>query len=206
VPVFLATQALLAHWAGTFERPPAKPDFAKFPIGLGPWERIREEPLDPAIEKQLGADRLVSSTYMLQPKGSLVNLLVAWFQSQESGSRQPHSPQVCLPASGWVPETDGTINISTRAGTITVDRYIVAKGPERAVVLYWYQSPRRVVAGEWAAKFWLIADALRDRRTDTSLVRVIAWVSKDQDLAATTKVASKFSEQLYPLLREAIPR
>ena len=28
---------------------------------------------------------------------------------------------------------------------------------------------RRVVAGEWAAKFWLVADAIRDKRTDTSL-------------------------------------
>jgi EpsI family protein len=206
VPVFLAAQALLAHWIGTFERPPVKPDFAEIPVRWDPWERIREEPLDAATEAQLGADRSMSSTYMQRPNGALTNLFVAWFQSQRAGASQPHSPQVCLPASGWVPESSGTINITTSAGTITVNRYVITKGPERAVVLYWYQTPRRVVAGEWDAKFWLIADALRDRRTDTSLVRVTSWVTQDQDLAATTKVTSEFSGRLYPLLRKIFPR
>jgi EpsI family protein len=129
---------------------------------------------------------------------------VAWFQSQRSGTSQPHSPQVCLPASGWVPESNGLIDIQTSAGAITVDRYVVVHGQERAVVLYWYQTPRRVVAGEWAAKFWLMADAVRDRRTDTSLVRVTTWVKTD--LAAATRDATEFSKRLYPLLREVLPQ
>jgi EpsI family protein len=211
VPLFLTAQALLVHWTGTFERPPAKPDLARFPAQIGPWDRIREEPVDAATQAQLGADGLVSSTYGLrptaqQPAGQSANLLVAWFQSQRAGTSQPHSPQVCLPASGWIPEMNGTIDIATSAGTITVNRYVIAKGAERAVVLYWYQTPRRVVAGEWAAKFWLMADAVRDRRTDTSLVRVISWVGSDSDVSAATKVASEFSERLYPLLRVTLPR
>ena len=198
VPIFLASQALLVHWTGTFERPPAKPDFAQFPLQIGPWDRIREEPIDAATEAQLGADGIVSRTY--EQHGETANLLIAWFQSQRAGTSQPHSPQVCLPASGWVPEMNGLINIST----ITVNRYVIAKGAERAVVLYWYQTPRRVVAGEWAAKFWLMADALRDRRTDTSLVRVTTWVTKDVPTA--TKIATDFSERLYPLLKQTFPQ
>jgi EpsI family protein len=204
VPVFLASQALLVHWTGTFEHPPAKPDLTGFPRQIGTWERIREDPVDPATEAKLGADRLVSSTYAR--KGQVANLFVAWFQSQRAGTSQPHSPQVCLPASGWVPEATGLMDIQTRAGKITVNRYVIAKGSERAVVLYWYQTPRRVVAGEWAAKFWLMADALRDRRTDTSLVRVTSWVGSDSDASAATKVASLFSEHLYPMLKETFPQ
>jgi EpsI family protein len=104
-----------------------------------------------------------------------------------------------------VPEQSGLIDIPTAAGTITVDRYVIAKGNDRAVVLYWYQTPRRVIAGEWAAKFWLMADALRDHRTDTSLVRVITWIDKDSSVEASTKVAVQFSTQLYPALKEAFP-
>ena len=202
VPIFLASQALLVHWTGTFERPPAKPDFAKFPLQIGPWQSIREEPVDAATEAQLGADGLVSRTYAEGPNGQSANLFIAWFQSQRAGTSQPHSPQVCLPAAGWVPETNGTIDI----GAITVNRYVIAKGNDRAVVLYWYQTPRRVVAGEWAAKFWLMADALRDRRTDTSLVRVTSWVAKDSDVSTATKVATDFAERLYPLLKQTFPR
>jgi EpsI family protein len=203
VPVFLASQALLVHWTGTFERPPAKPDLSRFPTQIADWQRIREEPVDAATEAQLGADALVSSTYA--DHGQNANLFIAWFQSQRAGTSQPHSPQVCLPASGWIPEMNGTIDIATAAGPITVNRYVIAKGAERAVVLYWYQTPRRVVAGEWAAKFWLMADALRDRRTDTSLVRVTTWVTPDSDLAAATRLAADFSVHLYPILKSTFP-
>jgi EpsI family protein len=73
------------------------------------------------------------------------------------------------------------------------------------VVLYWYQTPRRVIAGEWAAKLWLVADAVRDRRTDTALIRVIVWSAGGGDEAATT-VASRFAGKLYPVLRGYLPR
>jgi EpsI family protein len=198
VPIFLASQALLVHWTGSFEHPPAKPDFSQFPLQIGDWHRLREEPVDLATEAQLGADGLISRTYA--QNGESANLFVAWFQSQRAGTSQPHSPQVCLPASGWVPETNDLLDI----GPITVNRYVIAKGNERAVVLYWYQTPRRVVAGEWAAKFWLMTDAIRDRRTDTSLVRVTTWVNKD--VSEATKVAARFSERLYPLLKETFPQ
>jgi EpsI family protein len=204
VPIFLAAQALLVHWTSTFERPPAKPDLATFPAQIGPWQRTSEAPVDEATQAQLGADRVMNSIYT-QPNGEYANLFVAWFQSQRAGTSQPHSPQVCLPAAGWVPESNGTIDIETTAGTITVDRYVVAHGQERAVVLYWYQTPRRVIAGEWAAKFWLMADAFRDRRTDTSLVRVTTWV-RNSDVSAAAAAATEFSQRLYPLLRETFPR
>ena len=205
VPIFLAAQTLLVHWTGGMERPPAKPDLALFPAQMGTWQRVSEAPVDEATKAQLGADRLMNSMYLRQPDGGYVNLFVAWFQSQRSGTSQPHSPQVCLPASGWVTESNGTIDLPTSAGTISVDRYVVSHQEERAVVLYWYQTPRRVVAGEWAAKFWLMTDALRDRRTDTSLVRVTAWV-RDSDVGAATKVASEYSQLLYPTLRQALPQ
>jgi EpsI family protein len=83
-------------------------------------------------------------------------------------------------------------------------RYIVAKRKEHSVVLYWYQTPRRVVAGEWAAKLWLVAEALRDKRTDTALVRVIVWSTPRHDEEATS-VATGFARGLYPLLRDHLP-
>jgi EpsI family protein len=205
VPIFLGAQALLVPWVASKEQPPPKPDFSHFKTQLGPWERVSES-ADDATKAQLGADRLMNSMYMQQPNGELANLFVAWFQSQRAGTSQPHSPQVCLPASGWVPESSGLIDIETSAGKITVNRYVIAKGNERAVVLYWYQTPRRVVAGEWAAKFWLMSDAVRDKRTDTALVRVTTWANNNGDVSVATKVAVDYSQRVYPLLREAFPK
>jgi len=205
VPLFLVAQGLLVHWTGTFERPPAKPDLTRFPAQVGRWERVSEQPVDAATQTQLGADRLMNSMYMQRPAGEFANVFVAWFQSQRAGTSQPHSPQVCLPAAGYVPESNGTIEIDTSAGTITVNRLVISTAQEREVVLYWYQNPRRVVAGEWAAKFWLMSDAMRDRRTNTSLVRVTTWV-RNSDVSAATKAAVGLSQKIYPLLRETFPR
>ena len=205
VPVFLAAQLLLIHTVASGEHPQAPPPLSRFPVEFGQWKLFREDPVAADIARELGADRLLSQTYIETPTGSRASLFVAWFQTQRGGVRQPHSPKVCLPASGWTPEVTDEVTLDTAAGAITVNRYLVAKGTQRAVVLYWYQTPRRVIAGEWAAKLWLVADALRDRRTDTALVRVIAWPADGRDEAATT-VAIRFARNLYPLLREYLPR
>jgi EpsI family protein len=148
----------------------------------------------------------VSQTYVEPVTGSFASLLVAWFSTQREGTRQPHSPKVCLPGAGWTPRIVDEVTVNTVAGPITVNRYVVDRATKRAVVLYWYQTPRRVMAGEWSAKFWLAADALRDKkRTDTTLVRVTAWPASGGDDAATA-VATGFARDLYPKLREYLPQ
>ncbi len=71
------------------------------------------------------------------------------------------------------------VDIAGRAQPIEINRYIVSKGDERAVVLYWYQSRDRVVASEYRAAAFTAWDALRYNRTDTELVRVVTPVTAD---------------------------
>jgi EpsI family protein len=205
VPLFLGAQMLVVHVAASGERRPLPPALARFPAAFGQWKLFHDDPIDAATRRELGADRLVSQTYIESPTGSVASLLVAWFQTQREGARQPHSPRVCLPAGGWTPRIVDQITVATFAGAITVNRYIANKGEQRAVILYWYQTPRRVIAGEWAAKFWLAADALRDKRTDTALVRVITWPARGGDEPATA-AAVGFARNMYPMLREYLPR
>jgi EpsI family protein len=166
---------------------------------------FRGDPIDAEVAAELRADRLVSRTYIEAPAQSFASLLVAWFQTQQGEGRQPHSPKVCLPSGGWTPRIVDEVTVDTLAGAITVNRYVVDKDTQSAVVLYWYQTPRRVIANEWAAKFWLAADALRDKRTDTALIRVTTWPSRGGDQAATA-VAMEFARNLYPKLREYLPQ
>ncbi len=207
VPVFLAAQALLAYWGRGSERPPAAPALAQFPAAFGGWNTLHDDPVDPDVAATLRADRLLSRTYV-SGAGEPVDFLVAWFQSQRAGASQPHSPKVCLPASGWVPVSTGEISLDTAAGRIEANRYLVANRGARALVLYWYQSSRRTTAGEWASKFWLVADALGSRRTDTALVRVVVEDRAASDAGAThaTQTAADFARAAYPVLRERLPR
>ena len=68
------------------------------------------------------------------------------------------------------------------------------------MVLYWYQMPSHVVASEWSAKFWLMADALRYKRTDTALVRIVF------DGEEESPAASEFLEAVQPPLRRVLPQ
>jgi EpsI family protein len=209
VPAFLVAQAVLVHMSAGTERPPAPPPLSHFPSQFNQWTELREDPIDPDVANTLRADRLLSRTYQNRADALPVGLLVAWFQSQRAGSSQPHSPKVCLPASGWEPEATGEMSIRTAAGPITVNRYVVANRGERAVVLYWYQTSRGAVAGEWASKFWVVAGALRDRRTDTALVRLVVE-SSPQDRARNdqlaTVTAADFARGVYPLLVAQLPQ
>jgi EpsI family protein len=203
VLVFLGLQFVAVNWLAGSERAPAMPDLSKFPAEFDGWKKLREDPIDTDTQKQLNADQIVSRAYS-GPQGQEAGLFVAWFQSQSSGLKQPHSPQVCLPGSGWIPQVSDDVALNTSLGAIRVNRYIVVNGGFRAVVLYWYQTPRRVIEGEWAAKFWLIPDALRDRRTDTALVRIVTWGNQGDEIA--TENARAFGEKLYPQLRQWLPR
>ena len=205
VPALLAVQAGLSFWAAGGERIPARPRFESFPTQLGDWQKTADNPESPDTLAQLGADATLGSIYAHPGQNWLGSLFVAWFQSQRGGASQPHSPQVCLPAAGWVPAVSDRIPMQAAGGPVAVNRYVASLGPEKVVVLYWYQTRSRVMASEWAAKYWVLADRLQERRTDTSLVRVVVWNGGRTD-AATTSAALMLAEQVYPALSELYAR
>jgi len=203
-PLFLAGQGLLIHFAAGDEKLPTTPMLSRLPGQIGVWSELRDDPFDQDLVSELQADQVLNRIYVNRPSGSLGTLFLAWFASQREGRTQPHSPKVCLPASGWFPESSGELNIATPAAVITANRYVVFNGNQRAVVLYWYQTPQRAIASEWASKFWTMADALRYHRTDTALVRIVVWSAVGGEQAAT-ETARNFAENLYPILRQHLP-
>ncbi len=128
----------------------------------------------------LKADDTMSRDYA-SPDG-VVNLWVAYFKTQRTGS-SPHSPKNCLPGAGWSQVSAGDLDVQIPATgeTIRINRYEVSKGEDKSLTLYWYQSQRRVVANEFDAKFWLVADSVRLHRSDTSVVKIVVPIIKDQE-------------------------
>jgi EpsI family protein len=157
--------------------PLSKP-LSDFPTVIGGWRMVREGAIEPDERDVLRADDYLTRQYA-RP-GETASLFVAYFGSQRAG-QTPHSPKNCLPGSGWTWSVSDTIavNIAGRAQPITINRYIVSKGDDHAVVLYWYQSRDRVIASEYRAAAFTAWDALRYDRTDTELVRVVAPVTQD---------------------------
>lgn len=177
--LFLVQGAAFYGLARRTEAIPQTKSLAAFPTSIGAWRLLREGIVDQDEKDVLRADEYLTRQYAA-PGGKQASLFVAYFNSQRAG-QTPHSPKNCLPGSGWTWSVSDTIRVKIpgRVQPIEINRYIVSKGDERAVVLYWYQSRDRVVAGEYRAAMFTAWDAVRYNRTDTELVRVVAPVTQN---------------------------
>ena len=204
--MFGATTVVLANARGA-ETKAARTAFDSFPMSIAGWQATVDPPMEESILKVLGVDDYLSRIYY-RP-GAAVGLYMGYYGSQRQGDTI-HSPLNCLPGAGWEPVKQGRLTIANADGAgrdITVNRYIVQKGIDRQLVLYWYQSHGRVVASEYWSKAYLINDAIRLNRTDGSMVRVIAPipVGAQDEGAAAEKLAEEFVRVIFPLLPAYLP-
>lgn len=203
VTLFLILQALAVYGFSRRELVPTIRPLSEFPAEFGQWRLAAEGVTEPEVAELLRADDLLNRAYT--SPGGYASLFIAYFKSQRTG-QAPHSPKNCLPGSGWVKEVAEIVPLEVPgAPTLHVNRYIVQKADDKNVVIYWYQSRDRVVANEFEAKFFVVADAMRYNRTDTALVRVVVPVDKGQIEAANNN-ASQFVRDVFPRLRQALPQ
>ncbi|MGE5571321.1 MAG: exosortase C-terminal domain/associated protein EpsI [Rhodospirillales bacterium] len=203
--VLLVAQALGLYAVSRREEVPLARPLASFPVQLGSWRMAQEGVVEKEVRDVLKADDLLTRTYYNPAEGRAAHLFVAYFKSQRTG-QAPHSPKNCLPGAGWAPsESDFlTIKVPGVDTPICVNRYVVAKGEEQSVVLYWYQSRDRSIASEYWARLYMIADAIRYNRTDTALVRVVVPViANETDVA--TKTAEEFVQSFFATLKQYLP-
>jgi EpsI family protein len=186
------------------EEVPAYKDLSAFPMQIAN-RQAKDIPINPAELEVLGPGEYLMRNYLSTAGEAPVNLYIAFFPSQRTGNTI-HSPKNCLPGAGWVPVESGHTDLHRSDGsTVTVNRYLVEKGNEQDLVLYWYQAHGRVVPSEYWAKIFLVADAIRLNRTDGALIRVIAPVPQRASVASVEKDAVEFAEQTLPILGGYIP-
>jgi EpsI family protein len=188
----------------------ARKPLAQFPLVIGDQWKGTESSMN---EKDL--DVLKLSDYMLRyyvpkreisasGKGSADNLpvwlYVGFYQSQRTGATY-HSPQNCLPGSGWQFTESKVIPVSVAGGTtMIINQVLIQKGLEEQVVFYWYQDRGRVIASEYWAKVYLVWDAMSRNRTDGALVRISVPVYKSREQAIASGI--QFLQAAFPLLTE----
>ncbi|MGP8246070.1 MAG: exosortase C-terminal domain/associated protein EpsI [Bryobacteraceae bacterium] len=208
----IALTIVLLLQAGALYAVASRPELAApiiplslFPATFGGWTMVQDVPLEPEVLDMLKADDTMNRVYVDRARTADVNLFVAYFKTQRYG-QSPHSPKNCLPGSGWEEVEVGrqTIPVAGWDRPITVNRYAVEHGDEQSVTLYWYQGHHRVIASEFAAKFWLVADAVRYRRSDTALARVIVPV-RGGDLETATNIGVAFIQAAFPVILRQMP-
>jgi EpsI family protein len=205
VTLLLLLQAAVLYSSVRPEAVPPGRELATLPLTLGNWAFVQEFEVDQESKDILKADDLLLRGYRDGATGQSATLFVAAFRSQRNG-KSPHSPKNCLPGSGWTQLSSDDYSIDVgRAMPIVVNRYVVQHGTDKSVALYWYQSRDRVVASEYYAKFWVMADAIRYNRTDTALVRVVLDLN-NRTLDEATQEGTSFIQSFFGPLRDVLPR
>jgi EpsI family protein len=204
--VLLATTALLLHARGRYEVFPSRLQLDSFPRQLGNWVGADVTIPQDALAV-LGKGEFLLRTYHNESvRSSDVDLFLAYFPSQRTGDTI-HSPKNCLPGSGWSPVESSRILLSLPGlAPFPANRYVIAKGTDRSLVLYWYWAHNRGVASEYWAKFYLVADSVRMNRSDGALVRVTTPLRLGETPDLTQERLASFAGEFSPILNSYIPQ
>ena len=203
----LAGTAVLLHARNREEVLPPRRNLVTFPMQAGTWIGS-DIPLPNDVLQVLGPGQFLNRIYQQTVGGPNVSFFIAYFPSQRAGDTI-HSPKNCIPGAGWAPIESTRISISpspSGAPAIQVNRYVIAKGLDRELVLYWYQAHGRVVASEYWAKVFLITDAVRTNRSDGALVRIITPIGESEPTASAQARVVQFAGQVLSKLDAYIPR
>lgn len=204
--LLLIVTALFLHARSSNELQPSREPLASLPHQLGPWTgtdiTIPQEILD-----ILGAGDFLLRVYRApEISPSYVDLFVAYFPSQRSGD-SIHSPKNCLPGAGWSPVESSRVTLSLPGHSpFPANRYVIAKGEDRMLVLYWYLAHDRAVASEYWAKFYLVTDAMRLNRSDGSLIRVTTPLRPGESIGTAQQRLTSLAGNLTPVIDHYVPR
>jgi len=196
---------------------------ALFTVGIDTQRDMRlRAPLDSTVPAELlgysGRQVIVSpeevkvagvSAYLMRnyesaaaPDTDWFSLYVGYYERQTQG-RTIHSPKNCLPGGGWEPLASRTEEIETGIGRVKVNRYLLQRGTEQALVLYWYQGRGRVESNEYVVKWDLLRDAALKQRSEEALVRIVVPVNEGEP--AAFERAARAAAEIIPSVYGALP-
>jgi EpsI family protein len=204
----IAITATLLQARGRMETIPPRPALSSFPAQLASWTG-KDVPLDQDTLRVLGPGDFLLRGYRdpsPESPSPFVEFFIAYFPSQRTGDTI-HSPKHCIPGAGWIPEENTRILISLPGhAPFPANRYVIGRGGDRELVLYWYWAHDRGVASEYWAKFYLVKDAIEMNRSDGALVRITTAMLPGETAAQAQQRLQPFTAEVVPLLNTYIPR
>lgn len=203
--LMLATAGYL--WAHSQDEvvPPRQP-LSSLPTQIDGWKGT-DDTLDEQTLDILGHPEYIVRTYLdTGDQDPWIDLFIAYYPTQRAGET-PHTPAHCLPGAGWVPTQRQVVVLKGPDGSsFPVNRYVVSKGMDRQLALYWFQAHGRVVASEYLLKYYLVSDSIRLHRSDGALIRLMTPMYEGESADAAQARLMKLGNQFLPLLNNYIPR
>lgn len=158
--------------------------------------------MSPEETRLLGASASINRAYRRDSASSFL-VYVGFYASQRQG-RTIHSPKNCLPGAGWEPLESRRETVAALDGgrPIRVNRFVIGKASQQALVYYWYQGRGRTESNEYQVKLDLIRDSALRRRSDEALVRIVVPFAGDPGAAdaLARRVVARWHSELGRIL------
>jgi EpsI family protein len=204
VITMLAVTAVVLFARGDADVIPSSDPLSQLPRTVGAWEGS-DIPIDSNTRRVLGKGSFLSRAYSRAQNENAVTLFIGYFPQQRAGVTV-HSPKHCLPGNGWDFESSRYVNLrDVNGNTFRVGEYTIVNGEIRQFVIYWYLSHGRSIPNEYMARFAMAVDAIRLKRTDGALIRVMTMMEPGEDTSLAQARAESFTVNLVPTLHRFIP-
>ncbi len=205
VALLLAGTALLLQARATNQFVPPRTSLASFPVEFRSWVGTDIAIPDETL-KSLGPGEYVQRIYQDQMTTEpYVTLYLAYLPNQHALFR--HLPQDCLAGSGWSTVESGTTTLALPGDDpFPANRYLITRGSDRQLVLFWYSAHGRLIASENWVDFYLVFDSLRWNRSDNALIRMDTELRSGEKPDEAKQRLLAFADLVNPLLKNYIPR
>ncbi len=204
-PVVLAVGSALVFGLGPdrIQPRPLRAPLSGVTVDVPGYQSSGDLPIRDEERRVAGMDQYLYRVYSADSANQF-SVYVGFYEKQYSG-KAIHSPRNCLPGAGWEPLQSTVQPITVDGRTGEINRYLLQNGPNRALVLYWYQGRGRLEASEYWVKWHLLRDSAIRRRSDEALVRVLVPLAPDLTEAAADSLATRVAAQLIPQIDGALP-
>lgn len=204
--VLLGAMLVLSQGIEFREKVPISKPLESFPTKIGSWQG------DSQLMEQKFIDGLDLSDYTIidyrNNIGRMVNFYVAYYESQQKGE-SIHSPETCLPGSGWAFKKAGEMTLPLAAPNglpMRVNRAFMEKGDLRQLSYFWFPQRDRVLTNAYELKIYNFWDALTRQRTDGALVRLVTPVYSGEAVEDADARLLSFTRDIVPVLNEFLPK
>ncbi len=207
--VFLGLNFYTYHYLATDPVFPDRASFEEFPDQLGNWSCRERQRMDDETIDNLGVTDYLLCNFENPEFSSIVGVYLGYHASQVReegggpGVNTIHPPAHCLPGSGWDIIDNRLVELDFHGlpqVPATVRRLVIARGDDRQLTYYWYQSRGRVVSQDWKKILYVGFDRAVRSRTDGSLVRFTVPIRHKDEATAE----ASFYE-LAPLVLALLP-
>ena len=148
--------------------------FSGFPMTIGPWSGELLQ-IDPEIISASGAEEAFSADYK-GAEGKVVSLYIGYRGSPfMENDNFFHSPNICLPSSGWntLQMNPRTIDQAPGLGAIRTTEMVIEQMKTRELVYFWFQTKKDTSANVNVNRFQLTLHALKRDNTYDLFIRPI---------------------------------